>query len=77
MTSIAEQGYQLEHPSAEIIWARAVEVFGDEEKARHWMQTTLPILDHHAPEEYAQSGDAGKQREVLGVLGAIDWGMFS
>jgi hypothetical protein len=34
---------QLDHPSAEIIWARALEVFGNEEKARQWMDTPRAI----------------------------------
>jgi uncharacterized protein (DUF2384 family) len=36
-TGLPEQAYQLENPSSEVIWQRAVEVFGTEELARKWM----------------------------------------
>ncbi len=77
ITSISEQALQLEHPSSEIIWARALEVFGNEDKARRWMQTALPILTGCTPEQYSLSGDKEKQREVLTVLGQIDYGIYS
>jgi uncharacterized protein (DUF2384 family) len=76
-TGISEQSLQLAHPSPEIIWARAREVFGDKDKARRWMQTALPILDGSTPEQYALSLDDEKQREVLTVLGQIDYGIYS
>jgi len=76
-TGHAELAYQLEHPSPEIIWSRAVEVFGGEELARKWMETALPILDRQTPRQCADSGDAAKQREVLSILIRIDYGMFS
>jgi uncharacterized protein (DUF2384 family) len=76
-TGHSELAYQLEHPSREIIWSRAVEVFGGEELARKWMETSLPILDQHTPQQYADSEDAAKQREVLMILTRIDYGMFS
>jgi len=77
VTSEAEQAFQLEHPSEEIVWARAVEVFGNEDLANKWMRTPLPILEQHTPEEYARSNDAAKQRETLIILGRIDYGLFS
>ncbi|MGI8745597.1 MAG: antitoxin Xre/MbcA/ParS toxin-binding domain-containing protein [Bryobacteraceae bacterium] len=77
VTSEAEQAYELEHPSREVIWARAVEVLGTQELARQWMGTPLPILDQHSPEQYANSKDKAKQREVLVILGRIDYGLFS
>jgi uncharacterized protein (DUF2384 family) len=77
VTGISEQAEQLEHPSSEIIWARALEVFGDEDKARRWMQTALPILSGCSPEQYSLSEDQEKQREVLTVLGQIDYGIYS
>ena len=77
ITGISEQALQLEHPSSEIIWARALEVFGNEDKARRWMQTSLPILSDCTPEQYALSQDKEKQREVLTVLGQIDYGIYS
>jgi uncharacterized protein (DUF2384 family) len=77
VTGISEQALQLEHPSPEIIWARALEVFGAEEKARCWMQTALPALNGATPEQYSLSQDKEKQREVLTVLGRIDYGIYS
>lgn len=77
VTGHSELAVQLEHPSREIIWARAVEVFGGVDLARKWMGTLLAVLDEHAPQAYADSGDAGKQREVLLILNRIDYGMFS
>jgi len=76
-TGHSELAYQLEHPSREIIWSRAVEVFGGEELARKWMETPLPVLEQQAPRQYADSGDAAKLREVLMILTRIDYGMFS
>ena len=77
VTGLPEQAYQLEHPSSEAIWQRAIEVFGGEELARKWMHAPLPILDQSTPEQYSSSGDAAKQREVLAILGRIDYGIFS
>ncbi len=76
-TGHSELAFQLEHPSREIIWSRAVEVFGGEELARRWMETSLPVLDRQTPRQYADSGDSEKQREVLMILTRIDYGMFS
>lgn len=76
-TSISEQALQLEHPSSEIILTRALEVFGNEEKASRWMQTALPILGGFTPEQYSLSQDEAKQREVLTILGQIEYGIYS
>jgi uncharacterized protein (DUF2384 family) len=76
-TSISAQAMQMEHPSPEAIWSRAVEIFDGEELAHEWMNNPLPILDHNTPQQYADSGDADKQREVLTVLARLDYGMFS
>ena len=35
---------ELDHPDANSIWARAVETFGDEAKARHWMNAPRDIF---------------------------------
>lgn len=77
MTGAPEQALQLEHPSSDIIWARALEAFGNEEKAHRWMGTALPVLAGCTPEQYSHSGDAGKQREVLTILGQIEYGIHS
>ena len=67
----------MENPSAGHIWSRALEIFEGEELAREWMNHPLPILADHTPQEYADSGDAEKQREVLTILARLDYGMFS
>jgi uncharacterized protein (DUF2384 family) len=77
VTGLPEQAYQLEHPSPEIIRARAVEIFGSEDLATKWMRTPLPLLNQSTPEQYAVSQDLAKQREVLIILGRIDYGMYS
>lgn len=77
VTGYAELAYQLEHPTPQVIRSRAIEVFGAEDLAERWMSTPLPILDNHTPREFAESGDAAKMREVLVILGRIDFGMFS
>jgi hypothetical protein len=41
------------------------------------MDTPLPILGQATPEHHSASGDAAKQREILTILGRIDYGMFS
>jgi uncharacterized protein (DUF2384 family) len=76
-TSISTQAIQMEHPTAEAIWSRAIEIFDGEELAHEWMNNPLPILDHITPQQYADSGDADKQREVLTILARLDYGMFS
>lgn len=77
VTSVSEQALQMEHPSPEIIWARAQEVFGNEEKARRWMRTALPVLSGCTPEQCSLSEDKSKQREVLTILGQIEYGIYS
>jgi putative toxin-antitoxin system antitoxin component (TIGR02293 family) len=68
---------QMEHPTTEAIWSRAVEIFDGEELAHEWMNHPLPILGDQTPLEYAQSGEIEKQREVLTILARLDYGMFS
>lgn len=67
----------MAHPTGEAIWTRAVEVFDGADLAREWMDTKLLVLGDHTPREYADSGDADRQRQVLTVLGSIDYGMFT
>ena len=68
---------ELAHPSASGIWKRALEIFGDREKARSWMQTARDAFDGRTPEELVQSNDPAAQRRVLEVLIRIDYGVFS
>ena len=67
----------MEHPSANTVWTRALEVFDDEAKARSWMKTARGLFDGLKPEELVNSGDAAKQRRVLEILIRIDYGVFS
>jgi putative toxin-antitoxin system antitoxin component (TIGR02293 family) len=68
---------QLEHPSAHAIWNRALEVFGDEAKARSWMDAPRDIFGGRSPQELVATGDPAEQRHVLEVLIRIDYGVFS
>jgi uncharacterized protein (DUF2384 family) len=68
---------QLQHPSANSIWTRALEVFGDEAKARSWMDSPGDIFGGRSPQDLAATGDAAEQRRVLEVLLRIDYGVFS
>ena len=68
---------QLQHPSANSIWSRALEVFGDEAKARSWMDAPRDIFGGRSPQALAATGDAAEQRRVLVVLIRIDYGVFS
>jgi uncharacterized protein (DUF2384 family) len=68
---------QLQHPTAEAIWTRAVEVFGDEAKARRWLTSNREIFDGHSPEELITTSEPGQLRRVLEVLIRIDYGVFS
>jgi uncharacterized protein (DUF2384 family) len=42
---------ELKHPNAGTIWQRAVEIFGEEAKARSWMRTPRDLFDGRTPEE--------------------------
>jgi putative toxin-antitoxin system antitoxin component (TIGR02293 family) len=68
---------QLEHPSAHAIWDRALEVFGEETKARSWMNTPRDIFGGRAPQDLVATGDPAEQRHVLEILIRIDYGVFS
>jgi uncharacterized protein (DUF2384 family) len=68
---------QLEHPTAQAVWARAIEVFGDEERARSWLTSSREIFGGCSPEELISTADPGQLRRVLEVLIRIDYGVFS
>jgi len=76
-TPFEQLAAQLEHPTANSIWDRALEVFGDESKARSWMGTPRDIFGGQSPEDLVSTGDAAQQRRVLEVLLRIDFGVFS
>jgi putative toxin-antitoxin system antitoxin component (TIGR02293 family) len=58
-----------------LLFDRAVEVFGDQESARRWFQTSIKALGGKSPLEYADS-EIGA-REVEDLLGRIEHGVFS
>ena len=68
---------ELKHPNADAIWNRALEIFGDEAKARSWMKTPRDLFDGRIPEQLVHSDDPAEQRRVLEVLIRIDYGVFS
>lgn len=68
---------QLQHPTANLIWSRALEVFGDEVKARSWMHAPRDIFGGRSPQDLVETGDRAEQRRVLEVLLRIDYGVFS
>ena len=47
---------ELEHPNAGSIWNRALEVFGDEAKARSWMNAPRDIFEGKSPQELVATG---------------------
>jgi uncharacterized protein (DUF2384 family) len=75
--STEQLALELEHPSAGSIWNRALEVFGEEAKARSWMSSPRDIFDGRTPDEIVRTGDIAGQRRVLEVLLRIDYGVFS
>ena len=68
---------QIEHPSPQVIWSRAVEVFGDEDKARSWMNTPRDIFGGRSPQDLSTCGNEEEQRRVLRVLIRIEYGVLS
>lgn len=68
---------ELKHPNVSAIWNRALEIFGEEAKARSWMKTPRELFNGRTPEELVQSGDPAEQRRVLEILIRIDYGVFS
>jgi len=68
---------QLDDPNAVAIWNRALEVFGDEAKARSWMDTPREIFGGRTPYDLIVTGGAAEQRRVLEILLRIDYGVFS
>ena len=68
---------ELAHPNPNAIWNRAVEIVGEEAKARSWWETPRELFDGRTPEELVQTGDPNEQRRVLQVLIRIDYGVFS
>ena len=76
-TPAEQMAAELEHPSANVIWKRAFEVFGDEVKAHSWMNAPRDIFGGRSPQDLVGTGDPDEQRRVLQVLIRIDYGVFS
>lgn len=76
-TPVEQLVAQLKHPNAQAIWKRAFEVFGDEAKARSWMNTPRDIFADRTPSDLVATGSLVEQRRVLEVLLRIDYGVFS
>jgi putative toxin-antitoxin system antitoxin component (TIGR02293 family) len=76
-TPVKQLAAQLEHPNAKAVWSRALEVFGDEGKARNWMNTPRDIFGGRSPDDLVATGNSAEQRRVLEVLLRIDYGVFS
>ena len=54
---------------------RALEVFGDEDKAGEWLTTKISALGGQMPMDILISADG--EKEVLAILGRIEHGVFS
>ena len=76
-TPFEELAAQLEHPSADLVWSRCLEVFGDEARARSWMNAPRDAFGGRSPQDLVATGDAAEQRRVLEVLMRVDYGVFS
>ena len=63
-TSAEQLAAQLEHPTADAIWNRALEVFGDEAKARSWMKTPRDLFAGRTPEDVATELKARLQNMI-------------
>jgi len=68
---------ELDHPEASAIWTRALDTFGDEATAKHWMNSPRDIFGGRSAQQLVDSGDAVEQRRVLTALIRIDYGVFS
>jgi uncharacterized protein (DUF2384 family) len=63
------------HETESAILMRALEVFGDSERAIPWMRESNPALKNETPIRVIQT-EAGR-REVLNILGRIQHGVIS
>lgn len=68
---------EMAHPNANTVWARALETFGDESKALHWMNEPRDIFGGRYPRQLVATGDPSEQRTVLTALIRIDYGVYS
>lgn len=63
------------HETESAILMRALEVFGDSERAIQWMRESNPALKYEPPIRVIQTEDG--RREVLYILGRIQHGVIS
>jgi uncharacterized protein (DUF2384 family) len=77
LTEAEQLSDAMAHPDANSIWVRALDTFGDESKARHWMNSPRDIFDGRSPKQLVETNDPDEQRRVLTVLIRIDYGVFS
>ncbi|MEP6540032.1 MAG: MbcA/ParS/Xre antitoxin family protein [Bryobacteraceae bacterium] len=63
------------HAAESTVLLRALEVFGDSERALKWMREANPALKNHTPLHAIQTDDGRK--EVLNILGRIEYGVIS
>jgi len=77
VTSPEELAEQLQHPTAEIVWKRAIEVFGDNAKAKSWMTSPRQIFDGSSPDQLICGANPDRLRQVLETLIRIEYGVYS
>lgn len=63
------------HEAQSAVLLRALEVFGESDRALNWMRESNPALSGDTPLHAIQ--DEQGQREVLNILGRIEYGVIS
>jgi len=63
------------HETESAVLLKALEVFGDSERALQWMGESNPALENESPIRAVQTEDG--RREVLSILGRIQHGVIS
>jgi len=76
-TSAAELETMMQYPSEARIRAYAEELFGDADRAQHWLTGDVPSLDQQVPEVLLRSSNPEDLRRVLTVLVQIDYGVIA
>jgi putative toxin-antitoxin system antitoxin component (TIGR02293 family) len=71
---IAFDNKDLVRRNAELMSARATEVFGNRDKALRWLQGTVPSLGHRTPASLLATTEG--IAEVQDTLGAIEHGIW-
>jgi hypothetical protein len=67
--------HEAEHEIESAVLLRALEVFGDSERALKWMRENNPALAGDTPIHAIQTDQ--ERREVLDTLGRIEYGVIS